>query len=165
MSTLTNAPVHCGKRLTPRRAIRTYCRWCNGGSTATCVSSACVLFPYRADGVTSEAKVSPLRSIRAKCRECAGGVEAVRTCTAHKPFSETQPECPLWPHRDGKRNVTLEYREQRREQAKKQRGKSGPGAPFKPKQLTKEQSLGVGSPGPSVKVFQLDLFHSPGGGA
>ena len=159
------APTYHGKRLTPRAAIRTFCRWCNGGSPATCVNPACALFPYRMGKALPGAAGSPLRSIRARCLECAGSIEAVRACAAHKPFSEVQPEFPLWPHRDGKRPVSAEYRDKRREQAKIQLSDSGPGALFKPKQPTEAHDQGEGSPNPSTSGFKAKFDSVTGGAA
>lgn len=113
--------AYLGKRLTPRTAIRRFCRWCNGGCPSTCVSPSCPLYTP---------SPSPLRAIHAYCLECTGSAKAVRSCAAYKPFSEVQPACPLWPHRLGKRRVTMEYRAARREQAKGQLAESGPGAIF-----------------------------------
>ncbi len=117
-------PKFNGDRLTPRAAIPKHCRWCNGGSATTCASPSCSLFTLRSSQAVPEAKVSPLRAIRARCLDCVGSAEAVRTCTAYKPIL-SQPECPLWPHREGKRNVSPEYRAERRAQALKQREKAG----------------------------------------
>lgn len=153
------------KRLTPRMAIRTLCRWCNGGNPETCVSPVCALFAYRMCKALPGATGSPLRAIRAFCLGCAGGVEAVRTCTAYKPFSEAQPECPLYPHRDGKRHVSAEYREQRREQAKNQLGESGPGTTFTPRKATKGHDLGEDSPKPSRGGFRPEIDSVTGGAA
>lgn len=124
MKTKGSIPKYHGDRLTPRAAIPKNCRWCNGGSAATCASPSCPLFALRTSQTVPEAKVSPLRAIRSNCLDCAGSAEAVRTCTAYKPFL-SQPECPLWPHREGKRNVSPEYRAERREQALNQREKAG----------------------------------------
>lgn len=74
---------------------------------------------------------TPLRAIRARCLDCAGTAEAVRTCRARKPFADI-PACALWPHRTGKRQVTLAYRENRKEQAQKQRREPGQGGSFAP---------------------------------
>lgn len=130
MSTTNSAPRYCGKRFTPRTSARTYCRWCNGGSPASCVSPECPLYEWRLLKPTSAPKLSTLRAIRARCLECAGSAEAVRTCMAFKPFSEAQPECPLWPHREGKRAVTNQYRLERAEQARRQDREPGLGGGF-----------------------------------
>ena len=140
MSKTTARPKFTGKRLTPRGSIRKFCGWCNGGCLNTCSSSSCALYPYRMTKVEPGDRLSPLRSIREFCLGCAESSEGVRTCAAFKPFSEAQPECPLWPHRDGKRCVSTEYREKRREQAKRQLREPGPGATFAPQERSKEQS-------------------------
>ena len=63
--------------------------------------------------------------------------EAVRDCTAYRPFLDI-PECALWPHREGKRLVTEEYREARRAQANKQRREPVTGGTFAPQGAAKE---------------------------
>jgi hypothetical protein len=125
-----NVPTYKGKRLTPRFAIRDFCRWCNGGSPATCVSPECSLFPYRLTKPMPNAKESSLRAIHSFCLGCVGNAHLVHGCTAYKSFSEVQPECSLWPHREGKRLVTAKYRTERREQAKDQRKNPGAEAGF-----------------------------------
>lgn len=118
MSLTRNNPTFTGERLTPRAAIRKNCRWCNGGNPKSCPVSSCPRFLFRLSDI-SDAPTTPLRAIRAGCLDCAGSAEAVRDCTAYKPFLDI-PECALWPHREGKRLVTEEYREARRAQANKQ---------------------------------------------
>lgn len=145
MSTPNSAPTYCGKRLTPRRAIRDFCRWCNGGHPESCASSQCPLYSLRQGKLTKEPSLTPLRAIRARCLECAGSADAVRACTACLPFSEAQPECPLWPHRDGRRAVSSAYREKRREQAKKQRREPGPGAVFVARERAGNAARGNGA--------------------
>jgi hypothetical protein len=154
-----------GKRRTPRFAARDFCRWCFAGNPYACPSSSCPLFAYRLTKPTPEAQESALRAIHAFCLGCARSAEAVRTCTAHKPFSETQPECPLWPHRDGKRHVSAEYRAERREQAKKQRREPGPGATFAPEKAVKGHGLGEGSPERSSSVSRAESGTATGGAA
>lgn len=165
MSTPNSAPKYCGKRLTPRSAIRSFCRWCNGGNPESCASPQCPLFALRQGKLSKEPSLTPLRAIRARCLECAGSAEAVRACVAFKPFSEVQPECPLWPHRDGKRHVSAGYRAERREQAKKQLGASGPGAPFRAKEGMKQHGRGVDSPAPSLSGPGAEFDALAGGAA
>lgn len=139
MSRPTKAQKFQAKQLTPRPSIRAFCRECNGGCTATCVSPTCDLFAYRMTKVEPGDKASPLRSIRARCLECAGSAEAVRDCRAYKPYLEIPP-CPLWPNREGKRRVSPEYRAERRAQANNQRREPGTGATFAPGKLAKYES-------------------------
>lgn len=125
MKTKDLTPEFQGKHETPRNSARGYCRWCNAGPATTCVDPECTLFPYRLAKVLPGNKMTLLRAIRTRCLKCAGGnAETARTCTAYKPFL-SQPACHLWPHRDGKRNVSPEYRAERREQALNQREKAG----------------------------------------
>jgi len=165
MSTTNSTPMYCGKRLTPRAAIRAFCRWCNGGHPESCTSTQCPLYALRQGKLTKEPSLPPLRAIRARCLECAGSVDAVRACTAFKPFSEAQPECPLWPHRDGKRHVSAEYRAERRGQAKKQRREPGPGATFAPKKAVKGHGPGEGSPERSSSVSRAESDTATAGAA
>jgi len=119
MKKRNNGPTFTGERLTPRAAIRTHCRKCNGGNPRSCPIPSCPLYPFRLTEVSPEASTTPLRAIRACCLDCAGSTEAVHRCSAYKQFEDI-PVCALWPHRDGKRKVTKAYREARRDQAKKQ---------------------------------------------
>lgn len=137
-----SSPTFKGKGMTPIIRAHKFCYWCNGGNPASCVSPACLLFLVRMGKTLPGTKGSTLQVIRAFCLGCAGSPEAVRTCTAYKPFSEVQPECPLWPYRDGKRHVSAEYRKQRREQAKMQLAESGPGALFAPQKPLNEKKRG-----------------------
>lgn len=139
MSKPTTDPTFTGKLLTPRAAIRAHCNWCNGGNTKTCVSPACPLFAYRMTKVQPGDKASPLKSIRAWCLMCDETPARIHACTMFKPYL-ADPACPLWPYREGKRRVSPEYREQRREQAKRQLRESGPGATFASQEPAKEQS-------------------------
>lgn len=162
----TPTPVYNGKLRTPLMAVRAYCRWCNGGNPITCVSPLCrPLFSFRLPKKTNGRRRNPLRAIHARCLECSSGVGGPRECWAFEDFSESQPACALWPHRLGKRLVSENYREHRREQAKKQRQNPGAEACFAPKKATKGHGLGVGSPehisNDSGAVFNI-LF---GGGA
>lgn len=137
MNKPNKSSVFTGERLTPRAAIRAHCRECNGGSPDTCPVPSCPIFPFRLSEVSPEATTTPLRAIRARCQDCAGGTEAVRDCTACKRF-HNMPACALWPHREGKRYVTEEYRDARRSQANKQRREPGTGGTFAPQSAAKE---------------------------
>lgn len=151
-----SSPTFHGKRRTPCSAIKAHCRWCNGGkSPKSCTATTCPLYEHRACRA-SEPKTSPLKAIRARCLDCAGSAKAVRDCSAFKDYSEVQTACDLWPHREGKRLVSAEYREQRREQAKEQRKSSGAEGGFAPKKATKGGNLGEGSPGHSASVFKAE---------
>jgi len=131
MNNTTGRHAFAGDRLTPRAAIRAHCRECNGGGPKTCPVPTCPIFPFRMTVVPADTPTTPLRAIRARCLDCAGTSEAVRSCSAHKPFADT-PACAIWPHRTGKRHVTTAYREARRSQANTQRRKSGSRGTFAP---------------------------------
>ncbi len=139
MNKPSTAPIFTGKPLTPCAAIRSHCNWCNDGNTRTCVSPACPLFPYRKTKVEPGPKLSPLKAIRAWCLMCDETAERVHACTMFKPHL-ADPACPLWPFREGKRRVSSEYREQRREQAKRQLREPGPRGTFAPQERSKAQS-------------------------
>lgn len=148
-----SSPNYQGKLLTPLRAVRAYCRWCNGGNPITCVSPQCHLFSFRLPKKTNGRRINPLRAIHARCLECSYGVGGPRECWAFEDFNESQPACALWPHRLGKRLVSVEYRKQRSEQAREQRKNPGAEAGFAPKQATKRHDLGEGSPKPLTREF------------
>ncbi len=112
------------RRLAPRRAIRTFCRWCNGGDPESCTATDCPLYPLRLPQPAGRVP-APLRSIHAYCLTCLASPEEVRTCAGNTAF-DGQTTCPLWPHRLGKRLVNDKYRSERREQALNQRRESGP---------------------------------------
>jgi len=149
-----SSPTFQGKRRTPCNAIKGHCRWCNGGENPkSCTADTCPLYEHRACRA-SEPKTTPLRAIRARCLDCAGSANAVCDCSAFKDYSEVQTACDLWPHREGKRLVSAEYRKQRREQAKEQRKIPGAEAGFVPRKATKEHDLGEGSPKPLTREFK-----------
>jgi len=137
MRNKNNGPTFTGERLTPRAAIRAHCRECNGGNPRSCPVPSCPLHFFRLTEVSPEASTTPLQAIRACCLACVGSNEAVHRCSAYKPFVDI-PVCVLWPHREGKRHVTKEYREARRGQAKKQRRETGTGGTFAPQEAAKE---------------------------
>jgi len=126
-----------GERLTPRVAIRAHCRMCNGGNPKSCPVPSCPLYHFRLTEFSPETSTTPLRAIRACCLDCAGSSEAVQRCSAYKPFGDI-PACALWPQRDGKRKVTKEYREARRDQAQKQFRATGTRGAFAPQEASKD---------------------------
>lgn len=126
-------PVFEGERLTPRASVSAYLRWVNNGvSTKSGSKGFFELYDFNFSPIDDE-PTTLLKGIRFRCLECAGSAEAVRTCTAYKPFLDIPP-CPLWLHRFGKRHVTEEYREARRSQANKQRREPGTGGTFAPQE-------------------------------
>lgn len=126
-------PVYEGERLTPRASVSAYLRWVNNGeSTKSGSKGVFGLYDFTYSPIDDE-PTTLLKGIRFRCLECAGSAEAVRTCTAYKPFLDIPP-CPLWLHRFGKRHVTEEYREARRSQANKQRREPGTGGTFAPQE-------------------------------
>jgi len=138
MSDKSNSASPNGERsYTAREVIRKNCRWCNGDKNpANCPVSSCPAFPLRLTEAEPGADTG-LRTIRALCLDCAGSADAVRDCTAYKPFLDI-PACLLWPYRDGKRNVTEEYREARRAQANKQRREPVTGRLVAPQEPSQE---------------------------
>ena len=134
-----SAPLKGERRLTARETIRKNCRRCNGNENpASCPVTSCPAFPLRLTKAEPGAE-SGLRTIRALCLDCAGSVDAVRSCDAGTPSSDGEvPACILWPYRDGKRDVTEEYRDARRSQANKQRREPGTGGTFAPQSAAQE---------------------------
>lgn len=165
MKAESQTPTYQGKRRTSCTAIKAHCRWCNGGeSPKTCTTTTCPLYELRACRANAP-KTTPLKAIRARCLDCAGSAKAVRDCPAFKDFSEVQTACDLWPHREGKRLVSAEYREQRREQAKEQRKSPGAEAGFSLTKATKGHGLGEDSPERSSSVSRAKSGTATGGAA
>jgi len=134
-----SAPLKGERRYHPRGAIRKHCRQCNGDeSPANCTATSCPAFPLRLSKAEPGADTG-LRTIRAICLDCAGSAENVRSCDAGTPSCDGEvPACILWPYRDGKRDVTEEYRDARRSQANKQHREPGTGGTFAPQGAAKE---------------------------
>ena len=82
----------------PRRRIRQYCLDCCLGSAAEvslCVSTTCILHPYRSGHRAPGQDLGPLKAIRKHCLSCGepGSAASVRNC----PIKT----CALHPYRFG----------------------------------------------------------------
>lgn len=73
------------KYMTPRQAIRQHCLDCclgNRAEVTACVSTTCVLYPYRTGHRVEGQTMTPLKAIRAYCLACGepGKPISVRNC-------------------------------------------------------------------------------------
>jgi hypothetical protein len=109
-----------GKRLSPLKAIRSFCRWCCGGSAPEvplCPSTGCAFHPYRKGTIPPGASRQLMRVFKARCLECAADHDPA-SCDAFQTY-EIHPPCPCWPYRLGRNpNYCEKAREQRRERGK-----------------------------------------------
>ena len=93
-------------RLTPVKALRTYCLWCCNDQykeVRLCPSRGCALWPYRMGHrpQAGTAALTPVKAIRARCLDCSNGQrKAVRLCK----FTA----CTLYPYRLGHRPLKNE---------------------------------------------------------
>ena len=88
-------------KLTPLKAIRKHCLWCQGNSSkwvAECNDYKCPLHTLRlGHSVKGE---RPLKAIRKFCLHCVGTATEVRTCS---PDFLMGGRCPLYEYRFGVR--------------------------------------------------------------
>lgn len=87
-------------RITPRKAINAYCKWCMGDEhQKICNIPGCVFYRFRSGSTKGQRpakciKRSPVKSIRSKCLECVETISEVKGCE--------MKECVLWKFRGGK---------------------------------------------------------------
>jgi hypothetical protein len=82
--------------MTPRQAIREYCKWCMGNSASEvklCQSSNCPLHAQRMGKRPKHQVLPPCKAIRARCLDCTESPKQVRLCG--------QDSCLLYPFRFG----------------------------------------------------------------
>jgi hypothetical protein len=70
--------------MTPRQAIREYCKWCMGNSSSEvklCQSASCPLHEQRMGKRPESQALTPCRAIRARCLDCTESAKEVRYCS------------------------------------------------------------------------------------
>lgn len=77
--------------MTPRKAIKIECQYCNSNNRLTCESGVCKL---------NDTKLSPLKRIRGHCLDCARTSRGVADC-AGNVLSPEPHKCFLWEYRLG----------------------------------------------------------------
>lgn len=125
-------PGYSGPRLTPLRAIATFCRECFGGPAKDCAATDCIFHPYRQGTIPEGASRQLVRVIKRYCEGCLPG-ESPAGCSACVEYRGLAP-CPCWPYRLG-RNPYLgpEVREMRRRRAVEQLQFAAQDGKFRPR--------------------------------
>ncbi len=93
-------PGFTGKRLTPLRAIATFCRECFGGPAKDCTSVDCPFHPYRTGIIPGGASRQIVKVVKSYCAGCLPR-ENPSGCSACVEYRGMAP-CACWPFRNGK---------------------------------------------------------------
>jgi len=132
MNKQPSIPGFAGPRLTPLRAIATYCRECFGGLASDCTPTDCIFWLYRTGTIPEGASRQLVRIIKSYCAGCLPG-ENPAGCSACIEYRGLAP-CACWPFRMG-RNPYYgdEQREKLRQHALRQLELTGSQALFAPR--------------------------------